>query len=96
MSYNNYENWETWTVHLAVNDLIGPEVREIYAKAENKEDAIVLVHNMIENMIREWVAEEIEFTKQSLVNSFVIHSLGSVNFWELARVYVEDAEYDSL
>lgn len=96
--YNGWTNWETWNCNLHFDGSFEEQAQECYDDAEadstfsRDENAAIGLKDLIEEMVREHAeSEKVNPFVQDMVSGY----LSEVNFYEIAKAYIESVDKES-
>ena len=84
--YNGWRNWETWNCNLWFDDFFAEDAANMYAMAEDENEAIVLLASYIEETIRELI----DVPDSGFAADIIGQALQAVDFREIAEHYIDD------
>lgn len=100
-TYNGWTNWETWVTNLHFDDAYTEQAEEFYEDAE-ADDTFTRIEKAsfdLAEYIEQDVEEYIEASGAVGINSLFVQDivsgfLSDVNWYEIARHYIEEAAQD--
>ncbi len=90
--YNGWRNWETWNCNLWFDDFFTEDAANMYAMAEDENEAIMLLESYIEETVTELVTEGIP--DSGFAADIISQGLQAVDFREIAEHYIDDMVSD--
>jgi hypothetical protein len=85
--YNGWRNWETWNCNLWFDNFFVDDAANMYALAEDENEAIMLLESLIEETITEYLVPDSEASfKDDILNM----AIAAIDFKEIAEHYIED------
>ena len=85
--YNGWRNWETWNCNLWFDNFFVEDAANMYAMAEDANEAIVLLESLIEDTITEYLVPDSEASFKDDILNMVI---AAIDFREIAEHYMDD------
>ena len=84
--YNGWRNWETWDCNLWFDNFFVEDAANMYAMAEDENEAILLLESLIEDT----VTESIAVADSGFAADIIGQALQAIDFREIAEHYIED------
>ncbi len=90
--YNGWHNWETWNCNLWFDDFFTEDAANMYAMAEDINEAVLLLEVGIEETVIELITEGIP--DSGFAADIINQGLHAVDFREIAEHYIDDMVID--
>jgi len=89
--YNGWSNYETWLCNLWFNDFDFTDMMDMFEQCEDKCDVL----DIIENYIKEYVAEFVEYSlppasQHGFIYDMFYAAISEIDWRDIAEHYVDD------
>lgn len=106
-TYNGWTNYETWLCNLHYDDFFTEQAQDCWNDAEaddtfsREENAAIALKDVIESTVEEFTQESLSGGSQNafvndLVNSALRRALREVNYYEIAKGYIESCDKEEI